>query len=107
MWIFGKAACTAVLEASRHAEVNQKRTTALEAENQILAAPLERAYSLAAKLVGDRVGRERLREPRVEDLDVLEAPTDEQRLEPVADGLDLGKLRHVSSVATRRTAATR
>ena len=75
---------------ARHPEVNQENTPTLEPNNQILAAPFDGRDTLA-----DEFGRhlDRVlgpRQPRVADLDVLEAPTDEHGLEPAADRLDLG-----------------
>ena len=79
--------------------MDQENATALEPNNQILAAPLERRDALAREL-GRHLGRIlRTRQPRVVDLDVLEAASDEHRLEPAANRLDLGQLGHRSSLA--------
>jgi hypothetical protein len=87
-------------DVSRHPEVNQENTLTLEPNNQILAAPIDGCDTLAHELGRhlDRVLGPR--QPRVVDLDVVEAPADEHRLESTADRLDLGQLGHASSVAT-------
>ena len=72
--------------------MDQENATALEPDNQILAATLDRRDPLAFEL-GRHLGRlVRTRQPRVGDLDPLEAPPDERGLELPADGLDLGQL---------------
>src|SRR3954469_8895543 len=91
-----------VQEVPRHAEVDQENAPALESNNQILAAPLERFDALADELRRDRGRVLRPRQPRVFDLDVLEAASDEHRLEPAANRLDLGQLGHRPSVAMSR-----
>src|SRR5215208_8128194 len=88
-----------VQKVPRHPEVDQENATALEPNNQILAAPLERFDALADEL-GRDLGRVLWpRQPRVFDLDVLEAASDEHRLEPAANRLDLGQLGHRPSLA--------
>jgi hypothetical protein len=89
-----------VPKASRHPEVDQERATAVEPKNQILAAPLDGGDGLALELGSDLERLERADEPRVEDVDVLEAPPDERGLELAANRLDLGQLGHTASVAT-------
>jgi hypothetical protein len=62
--------------------VDEQRAPRLEADDQVLAAALESPDPLALKL--DR-HRQRIlgpRQPRIEDLDALEAPALEQRAEP-------------------------
>ena len=89
-----------VQKVPRHAEVDQENATALEPNNQVLAAPLERLDALADEL-GRDLGRILWpRQPRVFDLDVLEAPSVEHRLEPAPNRLDLGQLGHRPSLAT-------
>src|SRR5215217_509799 len=79
-----------VQKVPRHPEVDQENATALEPNNQILAAPLERFDALADEL-GRDVGRVLWpRQPLVFDLDVLEA---------AANRLDLGQLGHRRSLA--------
>ena len=81
-------------QAPRHPEVDQENTTALEPNNQILAAPLDRRDALAFQL-GRHLGRlVRAHEARVVDPHLLEAAPDERRLELPADALDLRQLRH-------------
>jgi hypothetical protein len=78
-----------VQKCPRHPEVNQENTTALEPNNQILAASLERRDTLAGEL-GRHLGRIfGSRQARVFDVDVLEPAADEHRLEAAADRLDL------------------
>ena len=87
-----------VQEAPRHPEVDQENPTALEPNNQILAATLDRCDALAFQL-GRHLGRlVRTHEARIVDAHLLEAPTDERRLELPADALDLRQLRHAASV---------
>jgi len=83
-----------VAEAPRHPEVDQENATALEPDNQILAAAGDRCDALACELrrhLGRLVGPD---EPRIGNLDVLERPPDEGGLELATDALDLGQLRH-------------
>ena len=86
-------------QAPRHPEVNQEYSTAFEPKNQIFAATLDRRDALSLELVGDPVRVERPHEPRVGDLDPLEPPPDEHRLEARANRLHLGQLGHAASVA--------
>src|SRR5688500_9228142 len=86
-------------QAPSHPEVNQETSTAFEPKNQILAAPLERRHDLAFELGRDRPGIERPGQARVVDLDAIEATAHQQGLETEPNGLDLGQLGHVSSVA--------
>ena len=79
-----------VSQASRHSEVNQENATAFEPNNQILPASVQRRDVLALELGRDGRGVERTRQAGVEDLDSLECPADEQRLELRSDRLDLG-----------------
>jgi hypothetical protein len=81
-------------KAPRHPEVDQKNTTALEPDNQILAAPPDLCDALALKLglhLGRLVGTDK---PSVVDAHAVEAPADEYGLELPADALDLRQLRH-------------
>ena len=81
-------------KAPRHSEVDQENPTALEPNNQILAAPLDSGDTLPFEL-GRHLGRVvRTDEARVVDPHVIEAPTGERRLELLADALDLRQLRH-------------
>src|SRR5579862_2609762 len=81
-------------QAPRHPEVDQENPTALEPNNQILAATLDRCHALAFEL-GRYLGRlVRTHEAQVVDDHALEAPADEHRLELPADALDLRQLRH-------------
>jgi hypothetical protein len=85
-------------EAPSHPEVDQQNTTALEPNNQILAAPIDRRDTLTLELgrhLGGVVGAD---EPRVVDEHALEAATDEHRSELRADALDFRELRHIASV---------
>ena len=77
-------------QAPSHPEVNQENTTSLEPNNQILAAPLQRRDGLARELGGRFHGVVRPRQACVVDLDVLERPADEMRLEADPDRLDFG-----------------
>src|SRR5215207_1154195 len=66
----------------RHAEVDQEHTTGFEPNNQILAAWLDGP-----------------RRARIEDLDTVEPPADEDGLEANSNRLDLGQLGHGASLA--------
>src|SRR5437763_12938445 len=93
----------AVQKVSRHPEVDQENSTALESNNEILAAPLDGRHALPFEL-GRHLGRVvRTDEAGVVDGDALEASTYESRLELPADALDLRQLRHAASVVVPRT----
>jgi hypothetical protein len=70
--------------------VNQQRSSRLEPNNQILAAPIDGRNQLALELSSNQIEIDRPREPRVRDLDPLESPPLEDRCNPPADALDLG-----------------
>jgi hypothetical protein len=79
--------------------VNQQSSSRLEPNNQILATAIDGEHAFALELSG---GLERVvwsRQPRICDLDALEATALEERRKPAADGLDLGQLGHVRTVA--------
>ncbi len=83
-------------EAPGHPEVDQQDAVGLEADDQVLAAALDRGDALALELGGDLVGVVRPHEPRVADLDAVEPPPREHGLQAAANGLDLGQLGHRS-----------
>ena len=93
-----------VPQTPRHPEVNQENATTLEPNNQILAASLDGGDALALQLGRDLERLERPHQPRVEDLDALEAPPDERGLELATDRLDLGQFGHWPSVAMAKPA---
>jgi hypothetical protein len=78
-----------VQQLSRHPEVNQESPTAFEPNNQILATAIEGTDPFLHELGGHSGGVERAREARIENLDVLEAPPSEGRLEMRTDCFDL------------------
>src|SRR5581483_6225227 len=86
-------------EATRHPEVNQEYATALEPNNQILAAPVDRRDALPGERGGHGLRLERTREALVEDRHVAERASQKLRLEAAPDRLDLGKLGHGTSLA--------
>jgi hypothetical protein len=90
MRIVGQRSSVRVPKASRHPEVNQQGAPRLEPNDQILAATLERSHLLAFELGGDSDGLERTHEARIVDLDAVEPPADEVRLELLPDRLYLG-----------------
>jgi hypothetical protein len=90
MRIIGRSSVPRVPEAPRHAEVDQENATALEPDNQILAAAIDGDDSLALELGGDLTRVERPNETRVVDHDALEHAADEHGLQARPDGLDLG-----------------
>jgi hypothetical protein len=79
--------------------VNQERTTRLEPNNQILAATIDLRDTLAVELMRDLEWVERPGQPWIGDPNVLEDPALENGREPPANGLDLGQLGHVRTVA--------
>jgi hypothetical protein len=79
-----------VPQRPRHPEVDEKRTTRLEPNNQILAAAIDLRHALALELPRDLDRIVRTRESWIGDLDVLEATAFQRRREPTADALDLG-----------------
>src|SRR3954469_17355175 len=91
-----------VQKVPRHPEVDQENASALEPNNQILAAPLDCLDALAGELGRDLGRFLGSRQPRIFDLDVLEAASDEHGLEPAANRLDLGQLVHRPSLAMSR-----
>ena len=79
----------AVQQVPRHPEVDQENSTALEPNNEILAAPLHGrdAFSLELRCHLHRVvGTD---EARVVDGDAVEATTDERGFELPPNALDL------------------
>jgi hypothetical protein len=77
-----------VTKASRHPEVNQEHPTRLESNNQILAASSNIGHTLARELCRNRTRIDRTRQPRVRDLDPLEAAASQGRCETRPHGLD-------------------
>src|SRR5262249_53722765 len=63
-------------------------------QNQILAAPIDGLDELAAELRSHLCGIDRSREPRVEDLHVLEPPADQPRFQACSYSLDLRQFWH-------------
>jgi hypothetical protein len=95
-------AAAPVQQVPRHSEVDQQNSTGIESDNQILASAIDGGDSLPFQLDGHTGGVERAGETRIEDIDALQAPAHECRLESCADGLDLGQLGHLPSVAASR-----
>src|SRR5437868_11507329 len=94
-------------QAPRHPEVDQENPTALEPNNQILAAPLDSRDTLSLEL-GRHLGRLiRTDEARIVDAHTLEAPTYQCGLELPTDALDLRQLRHAASLVVWRRPAER
>jgi hypothetical protein len=94
MRIVGQLSLRRMPQAPRHPEVNQQSTPRLELNDQILAPALERGHTLAFELGGDGVWLEGSHEPWIGNLDAVEAPADDVRLELHANRLDLGELGH-------------
>ena len=90
MGIVGQRPSGRVTKAPRHSEVNQESSTGLEPKNQILAPSLERLHPLALELGADGDRLERAHETGVVDLDALEPPTDDVRLERATDRFHFG-----------------
>ena len=98
MRIVRKRPARSAQEAPRHPEVDQENTTALEPNNQILAATLDGGDVFPFELGRHLGGLVRAYEARVVDAHPLEAPADERGLELPANALDLRQLRHTASV---------
>ena len=94
MRIVIEAPARRVTKAPRHPEVNQENPTALEPDNQILAATLQRGHAFAFELGRDRIGLVGPHEPCIADLDALEHAPLECGCEQPAHRLDLGQLGH-------------
>ena len=77
-----------------HAEVNQESPSRLEPNNQILATPIQGRDALALERSRHLVGRDRPRQPRVDDLDPPERSPLEDGHKAPPDALDLGQLGH-------------
>src|SRR6185503_12273627 len=109
MRVVGQRSARCVPQAPRHAEVDQENPTGFEPNNQILAAAFQRCDTLAFELCSDGDRLEGTDEPRVVDVDLLEAPADDMRLECETDRLDLRELGHqliVSSTIGRAGGAS-
>jgi hypothetical protein len=83
-----------VPQTPRHPEVNEQSPPRFEPNNQILAAPFERRNSFAFELGGDGVWLEGPHESRIADLDAVEPPPDQVRLQLLPDRLYLWQLGH-------------
>src|ERR671910_2996659 len=90
---------TLVSHRPRHAEVDQEDTTRFEPDNQILAASLDGRDGLSLELRCDLAWLDGPRHARIEDLDTVEPPADEDGLEANSNRLDLGQLGHGASLA--------
>ena len=90
------------VEATGHAEMDEEAEAALEPEQQVLAATLDREDAIALELLRDLEEVVRPREPRVEDLDARERAALEPRRELRPDGLHLRELGHGSVAPSRR-----
>ena len=91
-------------EAAGHAQVHEQPEAALEPQEQVLPAPLDRDDAVALELLGDLEQVVRPREPRVEDLDALErAPLEPWReLGAMLSSRPPGQLAAQLWTATRR-----
>ncbi len=105
MGILAQRSLRRVPDAPRHPEVDQENSTALETDNQILAAAPNAHDPLSLEAPFDLGRLERPDEARVRDAYTLEAATAQHRVELRADGLDLGELRQRRSAYRRRGGA--
>ena len=85
-------------KASRHPEVDQENASAVEPNNYIFAATIDRCDPLAYELGSHCARRERPGQAFVDDFDALDPPSLEERRKLRPDGLDLGQLGHRPSV---------
>ncbi len=83
-----------VAQAARHAEMHEQRA-GLRAEQEILAAPLERVDSLAGQLRRERL-RNRPAQPRLAHLDRGDRAADDVGGQAAPRRLYLGKLGHTA-----------
>jgi hypothetical protein len=81
--------------------VNQESATRFESDNYIFPAAVDGLDPLADQLRGDLERVLGARQAWVEDLNPVEAATDEHGLESAADGLDLWQLGHAPRVVRR------
>jgi hypothetical protein len=72
--IVGQRSSTSVQKASRHSEVNQKRASRFESNNQILSAPFDGGDGLPLELRCHGTRLEGSREAGVVDVDSDESP---------------------------------
>jgi hypothetical protein len=79
-----------MLDGPRHAQMDEEVPPARELDNQILAASSDRSDLLALERGRHGFGRLGPGQPRVDDLDALEAPAHEPWLEMRPDRLHLG-----------------
>ena len=70
----------------------------LEAEQQVLAPPADVGEALAVELHAHLARIDRRRQPAVADVGTRHGAVSQARLQPAADRLDLGQLRHRRSV---------
>ena len=96
MRIVRERSASGVAQASRHPEVNQESSTGFEPNNQILAATLECGNAFPFELGCDGRRLERTDEPRIANVDLLQPPADEVRLECETNRLHLWQLGHLS-----------
>lgn len=85
--------------------MDEEVAATLEPENQILATAANVGDPLSLQGGRDRLRRFRACEADVEDGDALEATPREGGCQPGTNRLDLGKLRHEASVASRSLTA--
>ena len=90
MRIVGQLSLRRVPHTPCHPEVNEQSPPSFESNNQILATAFERRHSLSFEFRGDGVRLEGAHESGVVDLDAVEPPADEMRLELSSSRLDLG-----------------
>ena len=79
--------------------MDQENPTSFEPNNQVFPSPLERSDSLSLELGRNFARVMRASQTRVRDLHTIEGSTDQVRLEPRPDRLDLWQLGHAASVA--------
>jgi hypothetical protein len=79
--------------------VDQENPTSFEPNNQVFPSPLERSDSLSLELGRNFARVMRASQTRVRDLHTIEGSTDQVRLEPRPDRLDLWQLGHPAGVA--------
>ena len=81
-------------KAAGHAQVDDERESALEADDEVLAAPLDGRDTLSGQLRLHLGGIQRHRQPVVVDAHARDRAPEQARLEPSPVRLHLGQLRH-------------
>jgi hypothetical protein len=100
MSVLGERPAGSKAKRPRHTEVNEKSTIGHELDNQILAAASDAGDALACELSRHDIRVEGSGESRVDDDCPLYPSAFQRGGNRASDGLDLGQLRHRTSLAS-------